>query len=86
VDGSNAKAMKALMAGAAFVGLLAGIAPGYATLQSSPGPKSNLRAQDQNNNQKPDKNAFRGACPVFDDQILVVLQQRADSKASHTSS
>lgn len=80
------KAMKALMAGAAFAGLLAGIAPATRASNLLPGPKSNLRAQDQDSNQKPDVNAFRGACPVFDDQTLVALQQTADSKASQTSS
>ena len=76
---------KAMMAGAAFAGLFAGIAPATRASNLLPGPKSNLRAQDQDSNQKPDVNAFRGACPVFDDQTLVVLQQTADSKASQTS-
>src|SRR5271163_3345055 len=49
------KAMKALMAGAAFAGLLAGIAPATRASNLLPGPKSNLRAQDQDSNQKPDK-------------------------------
>ena len=49
------KSMKALMAGAAFAGLLAGTAPAMQASNLLPGLKSSLSAQDQDSSPKADK-------------------------------
>lgn len=49
------KSMKALMAGAAFAGLLAGSAPSIQASNLLPGLNSNLSAPDNSQNKKADK-------------------------------